>query len=118
MSRLRNAHDVHLERAWESCRRGLEAISAEITRIPGVTTSFHVPDVANHVPHMNIVWDTKKVSISPRDASAALRLGKPSIVLSSSQTGPGLSMCSFMLKPGEENIIAAQLVQLFKAHSA
>jgi hypothetical protein len=65
---------------------------------------------------MNISWDTHKIALAPRDASDALRKGKPSIVLTSSETG--LGMCSFMLKPGEETIIAAQLVQLFKAHSA
>ena len=108
-----NDDHAALDKEWQ---RRLDAISTEITRIPGVTTSLHVPDVANHVPHMNIAWDTKKISIAPRDASDSLRKGKPSIVLSSSETG--LSMCSFMLKPGEESIIATQLVQLFKAHSA
>src|SRR6516164_726763 len=29
--------------------RRLDSVSAEITRVPGVTTSFHVPDIANHV---------------------------------------------------------------------
>jgi hypothetical protein len=41
---------------------------------------------------------------------------KPSIVLGSSEHGLGMN--SFMLKPGEEKIIAAQLLQLFKSHSA
>lgn len=108
-----NEDHAALDKEWQ---RRLDAISTEITHVPGVTTSFRVPDVANHVPHMNIAWDTKKISIAPRDASAVLRQGKPSIVLSSSESG--LSMCSFMLKPGEESIIATQLVQLFKAHSA
>lgn len=109
---LNEDHDA-LDKEWQ---RRLDAISAEITRVPGVTTSFHVPDVANHVPHMNIAWDANKISLTPHDAATALRGGKPSIVLSSSEKG--LGMCSFMLKPGEETIIAVQLVQLFKAHSA
>jgi L-seryl-tRNA(Ser) seleniumtransferase len=109
---LNDDHEA-LDKEWQ---RRLEAISKEITRVPGVTTSFHIPDVANHVPHMNIAWDAHKITLVPKDASDALRKGKPSIVLSGSETG--LSMCSFMLKPGEESIIAAQLVQLFKAHSA
>ncbi len=88
----------------------------EFTRVPGVATSFNVPDVANHVPHMRIFWDPRKISLSPRDAASALRNGKPSIVLGSSEGGLGMN--SFMLKPGEEKIIAAQLVQLFKSHAA
>ena len=49
-------------------------------------------------------------------ARNALRNGKPAIVLDSSESA--LSMNSFMLQPGEEKMIAAQLAQLFKAHRA
>jgi len=96
--------------------RRLDSVSAEITRVPGVTTSFHVPDIANHVPHMGIFWDPRKISLAPRDAASALRKGNASIVVGSSESG--LQICSFMLKPGEEKIIAAALLQLFKSHSA
>jgi len=65
---------------------------------------------------MRIFWDPRKISLAPREAANALRNGKPSIVVGSSEGGLGMN--SFMLKPGEEKIIAAQLVQLFKAHSA
>jgi len=108
-----NEDHAALEKEWW---RRLDTVSAEITRIPGVTTSFNVPDIANHVPHMDIYWDPRKISLSPHDASSALRSGKPSIVLGSSQHGLGLS--SFMLKPGEEKIIAGELEKLFKSHSA
>ncbi len=102
-----------LDKEWW---RRLDAVSAEVARVPGVATSFNVPDVANHVPHMRIFWDPRKISLSPHDAASALRNGKPSIVLGSSEGGLGMN--SFMLKPGEEKIIAAQLVQLFKSHTA
>ena len=102
-----------LEKEWW---HRLDQVSAEITRIPGVTTSFHVPDIANHVPHMEIFWDPRKISLAPGDAASTLRKGSPSIVVGSSESG--LEMNSFMLKPGEEKIIAGKLVQLFKSHSA
>ena|SRR5579871_5443255 len=31
MGCLPNAHDVHLQRAWESCRRGIDAILSDTT---------------------------------------------------------------------------------------
>jgi seryl-tRNA(Sec) selenium transferase len=108
-----NEDHAALDKEWW---RRLDYVSSEITRIPGVTTSFDVPDIANHVPHMSIFWDPRKIALSPRDAGKALRSGKPSIVLGSSEHSLGMN--SFMLKSGEEKIIAAQLVQLFKAHSA
>ena len=108
-----NEDHVAIEKEWW---RRLDAISSQITRVPGVTTSYHVPDVANHVPHMNIFWDPRKISLSSRDAAKAMREGKPSVVIGGSENGLGMS--SFMLKPGEEKIIAARLVELFKTHAA
>jgi L-seryl-tRNA(Ser) seleniumtransferase len=109
---LKDDH-VALDKEWWS---RLDVVSREITAVPGVTTSFDVPDIANHVPHMNIFWDPRKISLTPREASGLLRKGDPSIVLGSSEHGLGMN--SFMLQPGEEKIIAAQLVKLFKSHSA
>jgi L-seryl-tRNA(Ser) seleniumtransferase len=108
-----NEDHAALDKEWWT---RLDAVSSQITRIPGVTTTFSVPDVANHVPHMEIFWDPRKISLTSHDAAAALRQGKPSIVLGSSERSLGMN--SFMLKPGEEKIIAAQLVQLFKSHTA
>ena len=107
-----NEDHAGLEKEWW---RRLDSVSAEIARVAGVATSFNVPDVANHVPHMRISWDPRKIFLAPREAASALKNGKPSIVLGSSESGLGMN--SFMLKPGEERIIAAQLVQLFKSHS-
>ena len=107
-----NEDHAALDKEWW---RRLDSISAEITRVPGVTISYHVPDVANHVPHMAIFWDPRKISLVPAEASKALRQGKPSIVIESSENGLGMN--SFMLKPDEEKIIAARLVQLFKSHA-
>jgi uncharacterized pyridoxal phosphate-dependent enzyme len=104
-----------LNREWQ---RRLEYISAAITRIPGVSTEYSVPDVANHVPHMQITWDLKRMSASPNDISTALRHSNPSIVIGASEHGAGLEMNSFMLQPGEEKIIAEKLTQALKAHAA
>jgi uncharacterized pyridoxal phosphate-dependent enzyme len=112
---LAEDHDA-LAREWQD---QLEGISREITRIPGVSTSFFVPDIANHVPHMRIVWDQSRIRLTPKDASKALRSAKPSIAIGGGGEGhPGLAICSFMLQPGEDKIVAAQLSQLFRQHAA
>jgi len=109
---LKEDHQA-LDKEWQ---RRLESISARITGIPGVTTTYSVPDMANHVPHMDIQWDPTHISLDPKDAAKQLRGGKPSIVVES--TPSGLAMNSFMLQPGEEKIIADHLVQLLRTHSA
>ncbi len=113
-SYLKEDHEA-LDKEWRS---RLELISAEITKIPGVTTTYSVPDVANHVPHMEIHWDKSRIALTPREVVAALRRSKPAIVLSSGENGEALSMNSFMLQPGEDRIIADTLSAFLKAHLA
>jgi uncharacterized pyridoxal phosphate-dependent enzyme len=111
---LQEDHEA-LNKEWQ---QRLEYISAQITKVPTVTTSFPKLEIANHVPHLQIKWDDKRIPITPREAGKVLRDGKPSIALATGEHGEVLSMNSFMLQPGEEKIIAAELVKLFKAHLA
>ncbi len=110
---LREDHDA-LAKEWQD---QLGRISAELTKIPGVSTSFFTPDIANHVPHMQISWDNK-ISLTPQQVSKSLRSGKPSIVIGGGEGRPGLTMCSFMLQPGEDKIVAEQLARVLREHSA
>src|ERR1700691_6243188 len=67
-----------LAKEWQG---RLELISREVTKVPGVSTSYFVPDIANHVPHMSITWDAARIALTPEQASKLLRSSKPSIVL-------------------------------------
>ena len=110
---LAEDHDA-LAREWQ---QRLNTVSTQITKIPGVSTAFFTPDLANHVPHMQITWDTK-VSLTTQQASQILRAGTPSIAIGGGEGRPGLAMSSFMLQPGEEQIIAEQMVKLFRENLA
>jgi seryl-tRNA(Sec) selenium transferase len=111
---LNEDHDV-LAREWQA---RLELISRHITKVPGVSTSFFVPDIANHVPHMRITWDEARISLTAEQASKLLRTGKPAIAIGGGEGHPGLAMNSFMLQPGEEKIVAVQLASLLRQHAA
>jgi uncharacterized pyridoxal phosphate-dependent enzyme len=110
---LAEDHDA-LAAEWQE---RLELISREITKLPGVSTSFFVPDIANHVPHMRIVWDAR-IGLTPEQAAKLLRSSKPAIVIGGGEGQPGLAMNSFMLQPGEDKIVAAQLARLLREHAA
>ena len=110
---LKEDHDA-LAREWQS---QLEGISRELAKVPGVSTEFFTPDVANHVPHMRITWDSR-IALEPKDASKLLRSSKPSIAIGGGEGKPGLSMCSFMLQPGEDKIVAQQLSRILREHTA
>ena len=104
-----------LEKEWQN---RLQLVSREITKVPGVRTEFFTPDIANHVPHMRIIWDEARVKITPKEVSKTLRSSKPSIVIGGGEGHPGLGMSSFMLQPGEAEIIAQQLARVLKEHSS
>ncbi len=110
---LREDHDA-LANEWQ---KRLNGIARELAKIPGVTTAFFTPDIANHVPHMQITWDSR-IAVTPNDISKSLRQGKPSIVISGGEEQPGLVMCSFMLQPGEDKIVAQQLSRVLREHAA
>lgn len=110
---LKEDHDA-LAKEWQS---RLERISGEITRVPGVSTSFFTPDIANHVPHMQITWDAARISLTPKEASKLLRSSKPSIAIGGGDERPGLGMNSFMLQPGEDKIVAERLARILREHA-
>jgi uncharacterized pyridoxal phosphate-dependent enzyme len=103
-----------LAKEWQS---RLERISGAITKVPGVSTSFFTPDIANHVPHMQITWDASRISLTPKEASKLLRSSKPSIAMGGEEQQPGLGMNSFMLQPGEDKIVSEQLSRILREHA-
>src|SRR5271169_5325076 len=109
---LKEDHEA-LNKEWQ---RQLEFISSKLIALPTVTTAYFVPDVANHVPHMEIRWDPQRIRITPTEVGAALRKGTPSIVVSTGERSGALSMNSFMLQPGQDKIVADKLYDLLKAH--
>ena len=70
---------------------------ASVTRVDGVSTSFFVPDIANHVPHMAITWDSSRIALTTQEVSKLLANSTPSIIMGAGEDRPGLAMNSFML---------------------
>lgn len=110
---LAEDHDT-LAKEWQD---RLVGISRELTKVPGVSTSFFTPDIANHVPHMHITWDSR-ISLTPQQVSKLLRSSNPAIAIGAGEERPGLAMNSFMLQPGEDKIVAEQLSRILREHSA
>jgi uncharacterized pyridoxal phosphate-dependent enzyme len=111
-SYLKEDHEA-LNKEWQ---RRLEVISTEVSKVRGVTTRFWTPDVANHVPHLDIGWDKQHIALTPEQVVTALRAGKPAIVVASDEHPGVVTMNSFMLQPGEARIIAGTLSEYLKAH--
>ena len=98
----------------------LDTVTQAVSQVPGITVKRFMPDIANHVPHIMIVIDPNRIKATPRDITKQLRTGTPSIVLSTGERGENnvITMNSFMLKPGEEKIVAERLAAVLRQHSA
>ncbi len=110
-----NENHEALSREWQS---RLDNIARQLAKVQGVNTSFFTPDIANHVPHLQITWDAGRIHLTPEEAAKWLRNAKPPIAIGSGEGRPGLAMNSFMLQPGEDKIVSEQLIKLFREHAA
>jgi len=82
-------------------------IAKALSGIRGVKAERFVPEIANHLPHLVVDWDSP-VTLSSQEVAASLRDGEPRIEVS--QRGPrGLTISVWMLRPGEHNIVALRL---------
>ena len=104
---------------WQRWERHLGVLEDALKDIPTVSTKRVVPPVANHVPHLLIFWDEKKVRMTRAGLRQELARGEPSIVTASVYDwGDGGFLVSvFLLKPGEDKIVAGRLREILKKAS-
>jgi L-seryl-tRNA(Ser) seleniumtransferase len=65
---------------------------------------------------INITWDPAKVKLTQKDLQEGLRNGQPSIEVMPNEK-EGINVTVFMLKPGQEKIVATRLKEEFKKAS-
>jgi L-seryl-tRNA(Ser) seleniumtransferase len=92
-----------------------EAIRAGATAVPGVTAEVFVPEVANHVPHIRVSWAGADEAAAAAVVKA-MKDGEPSIGIRSE--GKDLVIGVWMMRPGEEKVVARRLRQVLPAAKA
>jgi L-seryl-tRNA(Ser) seleniumtransferase len=94
--------------------RRLEIIEKAVKDIATVECERITPAIANHVPHMQIVWDAKRIRISREQVTSALAGGEPSIRIGRvAGTGDrGILISVLTLQDGEETVVARRLVEI------
>ena len=85
-----------------------------LTSVPGVEVGRFVPEVANHVPHLYLKWDESALGITKAECAKQLREGEPSIEVLEADYPQGMSVTPFMMKPGEELIVARRIKALLE----
>ena len=100
----------------------VDTIASSLTSIPGVQAESFVPEIANHVPHLSLEWDYERIPITAAEASGRLKQGHPPIEVGGhhwmqpNRQSPdhmqGLTVSVWMLRPGEDRIVAERLKSL------
>ena len=92
---------------WKMWESKINTIATSVNGIEGVSTEISVPPIANHTPLLFIKWDESKVKTTNKDFMLKLRNGDPSIEVMAN--GSGINITVFMLKEGEEKIVAKRV---------
>ena len=105
---LKVDHEAERRELDQGAARVIETLS----EVSNVTCEKHVPDLANHVPHVMVNWDEAAVGTSSLDALEKLLAGDPPVAVSRIGAGQ-LRISMWMLRPGEDVIVGARVKALF-----
>lgn len=96
------------KKEWKIWEDRTALIGNAAKSVNGVNTETFAPELGNHTPTLRISWDATKVSLPVKVLQENLRNGNPSIEIMPGENNT-LTITTWMLKPGEEKIVAARL---------
>lgn len=102
-------------REWD---KRVKLIVDSVSSLPSVTSKVDVPPIANHTPHLSLMWDETKIKISPVEVQKQLREGDPAIEVTPSTNKERLVVTVWMMKTNEAQIVAKRIREVLKAHVA
>jgi uncharacterized pyridoxal phosphate-dependent enzyme len=104
------------EKEWKEWETRIAHIETAVKKVNGIQTEKYVPPVANHTPALRISWNESTIKLSPKELQEKLRNGSPSIeVVGPEKDAVSISLTVFMLKPGQEKMVAKRLAEEFSA---
>jgi uncharacterized pyridoxal phosphate-dependent enzyme len=104
-------HTDH-EKLWKEWEARIATMEASVKSIRGVVTAIKVPPLGNVTPTLHISWESSLVKLTTKSLQENLRNGNPSIEV----IGGGdnhIVITSWVMKPGEEKLVAARLKEEF-----
>ena len=101
------------DKEWKAWEAATAVIDNNVKTVAGVTTKVNIPTLGNVTPTLSISWDNTKVKTTGKDLQVNLRNGVPSIEIGGAQEN-SISITVWMLKPGQEKIVAARITEELK----
>lgn len=101
---------------WREYERRLGVIEQAVKDIPSLQCERVVPPIANHVPHLILVWDEKRLKLTREQFTRALTSGRPPIQIGRvTGTGDkGVLISVLTLQEGEDRLVAERVQTILK----
>ena len=96
------------DKEWKEWEARVATIENAVKPVNGITTEVKVPQLGNVTPTLHVIWDPDKVKITTKQLQENLRNGDPSIEIVGNEDNH-ISMTTWVMKPGEEKIVAKRL---------
>jgi len=100
-------HQDH-DKEWKEWEAATAVIHQAVKPVKGVTAEIKVPALGNITPTLHISWDPQTVNLTGKDLQERMRNGEPSIEVGDVQERQ-IAVTVWMLKPGQEKIVATRL---------
>ena len=107
------------EAEWKEWEKRLEYMSEKIEQVPTVKTEVIPPGrLCNYTPSMFVTWDQNTIKLTPRELMQKLAEGEPRVLVDLRKgdefrsRGEWVSICPFMMQPGQEIIAAEKFIKV------
>ena len=97
------------EKEWKQWEKGIALIENAVKPVKGVTTRVHVPPLGNITPTLTISWDPAVVKLTTKALQENLRKGEPSIEVGGGGEENRINVTVWVMKPGQDKIVAKRL---------
>jgi L-seryl-tRNA(Ser) seleniumtransferase len=98
------------DKEWKEWEAATAHIENTVKSVAGVKTNITVPPLGNITPTLEISWDNSKTKLTGKDLQQKLRNADPSIEIGSVKDY-SIVVTVWMLKPGQEKIVASRIKQ-------
>ena len=105
------------QKEWETWEKRVAHIESAAQKVSGVITTVTRPPLGNHTPTLKITWNPEKIRLSAEAFHEKLRWGNPSIEVASGGEN-AISVTTWMLKPGQEKVVATRIYEILSEAKA
>jgi len=105
---------------WKEWERRAKVVTDGAASNKAIASEIYVPPIANHVPTVRLKWEKAALKLTADDVRKQLREGKPCIEITPGSSPAEaatqeMSVGIWQLQPGEAEIVAKRLREVFSA---